>query len=170
MADLAIVQRKSQQGLDLMHTLYAGSTGIEYEHIAIGRVAHDPQYMRMSADQYIGRVMVELLAYPGGIVAGIARYMGDPDLQPLYEETFVFGILVSDVLAVYIAIYGAYRAQGAERIGHGRVAYIARMPDLVYIAQYLQCSRLHMRVGIRYQSYLSQCVMGCFIYECRELS
>jgi hypothetical protein len=44
------------------------------------------------------------------------------------------------------------------------------MPDLVYIAQYLQCSRLHMRVGIRYQSYLSQCVMGCFIYECRELS
>lgn len=84
---LSVVYMEPEGSPHDMETLNAGSTGIDYKHVALG-ILHHFQDMGMSAYEYIGTVSVHQFTGSGIITSGVSAYMGHKHLHPFtFKET-----------------------------------------------------------------------------------
>lgn len=152
--DSPLVDMETECSADKMESLNSGGTGIDDQHVP-PCIAHDLQYMGMSADEEIGLVTVYQFAGPDIVFSGISADMGHEYLHSLTLKKTMQRVVITETVIVTVACDTHQRLEGCNFLGKPKSpAEISRMPDLVDICKEIPELPGEYPVCIRYQSYV----------------
>lgn len=130
--NLSFINVKPQSRPDKVKALYAGSTGIHYQHVPF-RITHHLQDMRMTAYEYIGTIPVYQDTCLYVISPRITSYMGHKNLHPLAFKETVQRVYETKVVVIAIAGNTDNRLEGGQLFSQVHAsAEITGMPYLVH--------------------------------------
>ena len=153
--DFSLFYLESESCADYMETLDSGSTRIKHKHSSASGVPHDFQDMRMTADEYVGTILIYQLTGLGVISSRIPAHMGHKDLHAFALEETVERMFEAKGVVVAVAGDSDQRLELRDFGGHVHAAAeISGMPYLIdRLKEYLE-TVVEDTMGVGYESYV----------------
>src|SRR5690625_2946533 len=132
-----------------LDAVLAGGSRIHKQHLTLVLVTPYFQYMRMSADKNIGRIVLHLLSNGKTIASQYAPDMGHPDIDSLPLKTLVKRIFQPNIPPVNIAVDPCQGTNGLELISNSQGPEVAGMPNFIPVLEVFCNLRVEIAVSVR---------------------
>lgn len=134
--------------LYLVQPLPAGGSGINVQHIAERSNALDPQYVAVTADEYAGRILREVVCHCAAPLSGPPPDVGHPESEAFELDAQVLLRARPYRRPVDVAVDGLHGRDLFKPIEDLRRTEVSCMQDEIYVAEILLQGRMKVRVRI----------------------
>jgi hypothetical protein len=145
--DFSLLQSESHSGTLFMPTIFSGRTGVEVKVIE-AFVVPGFYNVGVSADKQVNRVLFKLVGYARLIPLGMATDMSDPHPYTFQFKALVKGIALSHLCTVNVAVNGANRRTGVQRVKGIFSANITGMPYFIGLVSEFIKVRIEVAVSV----------------------
>ena len=153
--DFTLFYLESESCADYMESLDSCCTRIKHKHSSASGIPHDLEDMRMTADEYVGTILIYQLTGLGIIPSRIPAHMGHKDLHAFALEETVERMFEPKGVVVAVAGDSDQRLELRDFGGHVHAA--AEISGVPYLVDRLKESLetvVEDTMGVGYESYV----------------